>query len=157
MTTPLAAKLYEIRHLRYYEGRGWAVFNPQNKPEQDLPVIYGFNNGGSRDWWTAQLISEDGMGLGSHICSFETYMPSDLGILEGTRPDRHKSFQEYYPDGYRMEFVSSAETDAHKGLQKALEKGKERDEAEALSSRTGIKMAVASGECGDGGGSREMR
>ena len=122
MTTPAAKKLYEAQHKVKMEGKGNAVFNPHNKPFNELPVIYGFNNGGSSGWFMAVLISEDGMGLGNHICSSEAYMPCDLGILEGTRPDRHeKDFQKYYPDGYRMEFVPSSDIKAHEKLQKAFE------------------------------------
>ena len=105
MTTPAAARLYEAQHLLSVEGRGWAAFNPHNKPLAELPVIFGFNNGGSPGWYSAVLIAEDGEGLGGHCCSSEAYMPHDLGILEGSRPDRHEGFREHYPDGYRMEFV----------------------------------------------------
>lgn len=48
-------------------------------------------------------------------------MLHDLGILEGTRPDRHeKDFKQHYPAGYRMEFVSRDEFDSHVGLKKAI-------------------------------------
>ena len=87
-----------------------AIYNPHNKPIDELKIIFGFNNGGGKEWWTAylwdaRLLSEDGDGLGSHLCSSEVHMPQDLGILEGTRPDRHEVFQKHYPDGYRMQFV----------------------------------------------------
>ena len=124
MTTPAAARHYLARHEHEVENKKWAVYNPKDLPLSDLPIIYGFNNGGSRNWLNAQLISEDGMGLGGHICSAEGYMESDLGILEGTAPDRHESFQKYYPDGYRMCFVKSNDIADHKGLQLAFEKGK---------------------------------
>ncbi len=112
MTTPAAANLYLAQHLLEIEGRGWAVFNPHSKPLAELPVIYGFNNGGSSGWMSACLLAEDGTGLGSHICSHEGYMEHDLGIIEDSRPDRHKTFQEHYPDGYRMEFVTGEEVRA---------------------------------------------
>ena len=83
----------------------FAVFNPHNKPVDELPYIFGWNNGGSPGWLMAQLITQDGKGVGGHICSHEGFMLGDLGILEGTRPDRHKTFQQHYPDGYRMIFV----------------------------------------------------
>jgi hypothetical protein len=121
MTTLARARLYEAQHLAEWEGKGYAVFNPHNKPLKELPVIYGFNNGGSPGWYSACLISEDGEGLGGHLCSSEGYMPHDLGILEGSRPDRHKTFQEYYPNGYRMDFVSYEDVKSHEGLQKAVE------------------------------------
>ena len=63
MTTPAAAKMYEAQHEHEMEGKGNAFYNPSNKPFEDLPVIYGFNNGGSAGWYGAVLIAEDGMGL----------------------------------------------------------------------------------------------
>lgn len=48
-------------------------------------------------------------------------MTGDLGILEGTRKDRHENdYQKHYPDGYRMEFVSSSDIEGHEGLMAAL-------------------------------------
>lgn len=96
------------------------TFNPHGKSEGELPVIYGFSNGGSPGWMLGQLLSADGYGMGSHLCSHEGYMPGDLGCLKGSRPDRHESFRQHYPDGYRMEFVPSADVAAHAGLQAAF-------------------------------------
>lgn len=121
MTTPAAAALYEAQHVHEYESRKLAIFNPNNKPVDELPIIYGFNNGGSPGWMSAVLISADGIYLGGHTCSSEVYMPADLGVLEGTRPDRHKTFREHYPDGYRMEFVRYADAKDHPGLKAAHE------------------------------------
>lgn len=122
MTTDAAERHYLARHEHEMEGRGWAVFNPHDKPIEELPVIYGFNNGGTHGMYSAVLMAEDGVSLGSHGCSHEGYMPHDLGILEGSRPDRHETFQKHYPDGYRMEFVSYNEAKGHKGLQAAFAK-----------------------------------
>jgi hypothetical protein len=119
MTTEAAARLYEAQHVHFYEGRKVAIFNPHNRPVEELPVIYGFNNGGDYGFMHAILLAEDGTGLGSHLCSSEAYMPADLGILEGTREDRHEGFREHYPDGYRMEFVRGCDVVAHKGLNEA--------------------------------------
>ncbi len=116
MTTPAAAKLYEAQHVYKHEGKGWAIYNPHNTPIQSLPVIYGFNNGGTLGMLSAVLLAEDGEGMGSHACSSEGYMPYDLGILEGTRPDRHEGFRQHYPEGYRMEFVSHDAVENHHGL-----------------------------------------
>jgi hypothetical protein len=97
----------------------FAVYNPHNKPTEELPVIYGFNNGGSPGWYSGVLLAEDGTGLGGHMCSHEAFMYGDLGIVEGSRPDRHEAFREHYPDGYRMDFVSSSDVMAHPGLDAA--------------------------------------
>lgn len=105
--------------------RQFAIYNPHNKPVEELPYIIGFNNGGREDWWYANLIAEDGMGLGSHLCSDEGFMPGDLGVIEGTRPDRHETFKEHYPDGYRMDFVSKRNVKSDHRLVKAFELNKQ--------------------------------
>ena len=118
--TTAAERLYEAQHLCEMDGKGNAVFNPNGKPLDELPVIYGFNNGGSPGLFDAVLLAEDGTFLGGHICSSEGYMPHDLGILAGTRPDRHETFKKHYPDGYRMEFIPSDQIKDHKKLNEAF-------------------------------------
>ena len=125
MTTPEAAERYLHQHLGRWHGRDYAVYNPKGKDPEDLPVIYGFNNGGRRGWYSGVLLAEDGTGLGGHICSDEGYMRHDLGILEGSRPDRHEKFRAHYPDGYRMEFVPMDEVRGHAGLDAAYERNQE--------------------------------
>lgn len=102
-----------------------AIHNPNDMPEHMLPVIYGFNNGGSPGFMSAVLIAQDGTPLGGHICSNEGFMPGDLGILEGARADRHEGFRKHYPDGYRMEFVGYDAVANHAGLQEAFKKNAE--------------------------------
>lgn len=116
MTTPAAAALYLAQHRYEHEGRRWAIHNPHGKPVEELPVIYGFNNGGSPGWMYAVLMAQDGTVLGGHCCSHEGYMEADLGVLEGTREDRHETFRAHYPDGYRMEFIRGSEVRTHAGL-----------------------------------------
>lgn len=131
MTTPAAAALYLAQHLYEWEGKGYAVYNPHDRPIAELPMIYGFNNGGSPQFLSAVLLAEDGTHLGGHICSAEGYMPHDLGVLEGSRPDRHEHFKAHYPDGYRMDFVPAAEVRTHPGLSIAYERNQaKRAEAE---------------------------
>jgi hypothetical protein len=121
MTTKAAEELYLAQHRYELEGSRTVVCNPNKKRVAELPVIYGFNNGGSPGWYSAVAIAEDGTVLGGHCCSNEGYMESDLGILEGTRPDRHEnSYKVHYPDGYKMEFVPSSEVAKHEGLNKAF-------------------------------------
>ena len=126
MTTPAAANYYPAIHLLKMEGKPYAIFNPHNQPVESLPVIFGFNNGGRPGWYSAQLIAEDGTGMGGHLCSDEGYMLHDLGILEGSRPDRHKSFQEHYPDGYRMAFIPASEVEACEPLLNAYKLNQEK-------------------------------
>jgi len=101
--------------------KNYEVYNPTNKPVDELPTIFGFNNGGGNMFLHAQLIAEDGTALGSHACSNEAYMIGDLGIAKGSRADRHETFRKHYPDGYKMDFVSGSDVKEHKGLMKAFE------------------------------------
>jgi hypothetical protein len=121
MTSPTATALYKAQHIHAHKHLRPAVFNPHNKPVSELPIIFGFNGGGSAGWLSAVLLAQDGTVLGSHCCSAEDYMPADLGILEGMREDRHREFRQHYPDGYRMEFVGYDQIPTHDGLLKAIE------------------------------------
>lgn len=129
MTTPAAERLYLAQHLCEWEGKGYAVFNPLARPLEELPVIYGFNNGGSPGWFSAISLAEDGTVLGGHVCSHEGYMPYDLGILEGSRPDRHEDqYRKHYPDGYRMDFVPTEEIPSHECLQASIKAAQSKEE-----------------------------
>ena len=120
------------------------VFNPHEKPLEELPTIFGFNNGGSPGFLHAQLIAEDGTPLGSHICSGEGFMPGDLGIKKGSRSDRHECFKEHYPDGYKMEFVGGHEVRTHDGLKKAIENNKNlKPEQPESASDPSVEVTVA--------------
>ncbi len=100
--------------------RETAVFNPHSRPVEELPIIYGFNNGGPPRFLSGVLIAADGTTLGGHCCSNEGFMWGDLGILDGSRPDRHETFRKHYPDGYRMEFVGYDDVPNHAGLSAAI-------------------------------------
>ena len=104
----------------------FAVYNPYEKPVEELPVIYGFNNGGGGCFLSGCLLAEDGTSLGGHGCSSEGFMMGDLGILEGSRPDRHETFKKHYPDGYRMDFISLNDVKGHNGLNKAYNLNQEK-------------------------------
>ena len=100
--------------------KNYAVYNPKKLKIKDLPIIYGFNNGGCIGMLSAQLIAEDGTCLGGHCCSSEGFMYGDLGIIKGYRKDRHEDFKKHYPKGYRMDFVSHGDVKAHDGLSNAI-------------------------------------
>ncbi len=91
------------------------VYNPLDLPVEQLPIIYGFNNGGSCRWYTGHILAEDGESLGGHVCSHEAYMPGDLGMLDSDSP-RHLAFATKYPDGYRCIFIPMVDVSAHEGL-----------------------------------------
>ena len=83
--------------------------------------IYCFSNVIGGVDGIAYAMAEDGTVLGSHWCSNESFVPQDLGILEGYRLDRHETYKQHYPDGYEIEFIRSNNVLNHKGLQKAFE------------------------------------
>lgn len=121
MTTRNAEEMYLAAHQARFAGLPVAVFNPKGIDVKDLPVIYGFNNGGNSILY-GMALAEDGEHLGGHGCTDEGYMLHDLGILEGTRPDLHEEYRKHYPDGYRMEFVSYDDVLGHAGLMSAIKK-----------------------------------
>ena len=94
-------------------------YNPKDKNVNELPTIFGFNNGGPEGFMSGSLIAEDGTPLGGHLCSHEGFMIGDLGI-DGSRKDRHEGFQKHYPEGYQMEFVSGGDVREHTKLMKAI-------------------------------------
>ena len=126
MTTKAAAERYLADHLSEWGDQKYAIYNPDDRPVEELPVIYGFNLGQrSRGYpHRGRLIAQDGTPLGRHNCSSEGYMRHDLGMLEGSRPDLHETFREHHPDGYRMDFVPLAEVEAgsHDGLKAAMDR-----------------------------------
>lgn len=132
MTTTENAQLYLTQHLKEWEDKDYEVYNPGKLPLEELPVIWGFNNGGSKYFLSATLIAEDGTTLGGHACSDEGYMPHDLGILKGSRRDRHKEFKAHYPNGYRMDFVPYDEIPNHEELNKAFQKSYQQRERNTL-------------------------
>ena len=123
--TRLAA-MHRAAQYRELTGLPVTVYNPKNRRVRDLPVIYGFNNGGVDGLLDGVLLAEDGTFLGGHASSAECYMPADLGVLDGCRPDRHEAFRAHYPDGYRMAFVNYAAAGTHPGLQEAYRRSQVR-------------------------------
>lgn len=121
MTTPAQAALYEVLHLAKWGDQPYVIFNPNEKPVEELPVIIGFNNGGQMGWLEAVAIAQDGVVLGGHICSSEAYMPFDLGLVEDSRSDRLDEYKKHYPDGFRCEFVPHAKAKDHTGLRDAMQ------------------------------------
>lgn len=82
--------------------------------------IYAFSNVVGGGDGIAYAMGDDGTVLGSHWCSNEGYVPHDLGVREGSRPDRHENYRKHFPDGYEMEFVPAAEVKTHPGLVEAF-------------------------------------
>lgn len=92
------------------------------------PKIYCFSNVVNGGDGIAYAMAEDGTVLGSHWCSHEFYVSHDLGVTEGSRPDRHKTYKEHYPNGYEMEFIPASEVKNHKGLTCAYALNKKQGE-----------------------------
>jgi hypothetical protein len=98
--------------------------------EMKLPKIYVFSNVRGGGDGVCYAMAEDGTVLGSHYCSNESFARGDLGVIPGTRQDRHEShYAKHYPNGYEMEFVHSSSIDIHAGLQAAFKLNKAQAEA----------------------------
>lgn len=82
--------------------------------------IYCFSNVVGGGEGIAYAIGDDGTVLGTHYCSHEFYVPNDLGVTEGSRPDRHEAYKKHFPNGYEMEFIPSNNVETHEGLQEAF-------------------------------------
>lgn len=126
MTTPEAEEFYREQHNLKYELSENKIHNPHNKPIEELPYVIGFNNGGASGWYEAIVIAEDGTVLGSHICSHESYMKFDLGILENSRPDRHVDFEKHYPDGYKTIFIPESKLKTDELFKKVIASANEK-------------------------------
>lgn len=85
-----------------------------------MKKIYVFSNVKGGGEGICFAMAEDGTVLGSHFCSNEEWARYDLGVEKGSRPDRHKHYAKYYPEGYEMEFVPYREFKSHEGLQNAI-------------------------------------
>ena len=83
--------------------------------------IYCFSNVLGGGDGIAYAMGDDGFVLGRHWCSSEYYVPQDLGVTEGCRPDRHITYAEHFQNGYEMEFIPAREVKSHEGLSKAFE------------------------------------
>jgi len=83
------------------------IFNPHDKPIDELPTIYGFSKGNANETHFGCLLSEDGTLIHTKQSPTEFHLQYDLGILKDTQYEMHKYLRVYYPDGYRMEFVPS--------------------------------------------------
>lgn len=80
------------------------------------PKIFLFNNTQEEGWGVCYSVAEDGTGLGSHLCSNSGFMKWDLH----DRPDRKKSCDEHYPNGYELVIVPDEEVKTHPGLSAAI-------------------------------------
>lgn len=100
-----------------------------------MPVIYGFLNGGSREWWRVMAISEDGHVLGGHVCSHECFFLGDLGFIDDADwSNKREKYDEHYPDGYTLEWVEREDIAGHAGLQRAFALGTAMQENESTES-----------------------
>lgn len=106
-----------------------------------MNIIYCFSNVVGGGDGIAYAMGDDGTVLGSHWCSHEYYVPNDLGVNEGSRPDRHETYKKHFPKGYEMEFVPASEVEKHKGLQNAFRLNQLQGEA-AKGSHPSVEIEV---------------
>lgn len=95
--------------------------------------IYCFNNGGSKDWWYAQAIADDGHALAGHICSHPGFMKHDLGITSNWK---HEIYDKHFGAGnWELEWVEDIE--AHPGIVEAFRLNKMLSAEEAAKDEEG--------------------
>lgn len=97
-------------------------YNPNNLAIEELPTIYGFNNGGQVGLIDAVLMAEDGTFLANVCCSDERFIQFDLGLMTGSRPDMQTMMRNHYPEGFKCEFVTYDMVKSNKGLQNAFKR-----------------------------------
>ena len=103
--------------------------------------IYCFSNVVGGGYGIAYAIGDDGTILGSHCCSHESYVQNDLGVSEGSRPDRHKTYKKHFPNGYEMEFIPSDKVKAHEGIKEAFRlNALQGEEAEVKGSHASVEI-----------------
>ena len=102
--------------------------------------IYCFSNVVGGGDGVAYAMGDEGTVLGSHFCSHEGYVPNDLGVAEGRRPDRHETYKKHFPNGYEMEFVRASDVDDHKGLQEAIRLNQIQGEKKAKGSHVSVEI-----------------
>lgn len=89
----------------------------------EKPKIYVFSSADGREG-ACFAMAEDGTVLGSHWCSSQNFALHDLGVIKGSRPDRHDHYRQHYPGGYEMEFIPADQLESHAGFQKAFKLNK---------------------------------
>ena len=104
--------------------------------------IYAFNNGGRPNFMQAMAIAESGHVVGTHICSSEGYMRSDIGV---TSTWHHEDYKAHYPDGFEVEWVDTHKLDSHEGLQAALAKNKEMTGSDKPKPKTCVEIEFSDG------------
>lgn len=69
-------------------------------------------------------LSEDGEVITSHVCSNENFVKHDMGLNSNWK---HKVYDEYYPEGWELEYIEDIETalEENNKFKKAMEKAKE--------------------------------
>lgn len=98
------------------------IFNPHKKPEGELPVIYGFNNGGPTGRMNACLLAQDGSVIGSYMVAHESYIVHDLCLFGEENQGRLHACKLHYQGGFRFAYVGyeDAAKEACIGLRDAM-------------------------------------
>lgn len=102
-------------------------FNPNGLPTDELPVVYGFDNGNSDDGFAiGVLIDADGERIAECETGDSEELQQELGLL-GTPAlmaalSIHCYLNRKHPDGYVTKFVKYEDVLKDPGLQEAIEK-----------------------------------
>jgi hypothetical protein len=94
-------------------------------------TIYVFNNGGSPGWYSAVAVCECGAALAGHICSHESFMAHDMGLVGDWKHDVYRAHLDVVHGGgeWSLVWVPTDEVQArsHAGLEAACARNAEQN------------------------------
>ena len=86
MKNPIAEQQYSTAIEKENAKRKMYIYNPENKPNQSLTQIFGFNNGSDDgDYLQGILIVDDGRIIASCLSITEAQIPADLNMFQDSK------------------------------------------------------------------------
>lgn len=121
------------------------VFNPKGLEIGQLTQVYVFNNSretGTKKLMQAILVTATGRVFHDGHYETEEEMALDMGCYEGHSSPVQSAMDEAFDEGYVVEFVPSALTETHEGVNEAMRLNKERqvEKVKALDQLLGSLM-----------------
>ena len=122
MKNPIAEQQYSTAIEKENAKRKMYIYNPENKPNQSLTQIFGFNNGSDDgDYLQGILIVDDGRIIASCLSITEAQIPADLNMFQDSKKDLHNSLKLLFPKGYRMKFFTIDKAKVDRRIKKAMQ------------------------------------
>lgn len=92
--------------------------------QKKKPKIYAFINGrfGKNDFVVVAM-AEEGTVLANHVSSSRQWAKHDIGVTSNWK---HEVYNQFYMNGWDIEWITREEAPTHEGFQRALEQHHER-------------------------------